>query len=271
MIHWLAHKLGLKTCPQCETLVDYALDGLEPGKEQQVREHLTRCPSCMEQVRDFWQVREGLGLCAPECDEPQDFNAKVLARLKEQEQDASAKPRVTGHPSPAPESAKHLGGWPRFWMTMGPVFAAMSVMMTAVAAIAIVGHKPAAVPAHDELAELSQELMNDPRAARVSLVADTQKPGCSGLLVFCPGRAQAFLKASNLSKCPMGRNYALWMKAQDGSSLRLARFSVESDGSSMHLLNLSQPMQAGQAMDFSVTQDSGPKAGEAWLKGSVRL
>src|SRR5690242_17643725 len=89
MIRWLMHKLGHKSCPQCETLVDYALDGLTPAEQEQVREHLNRCPSCREQVRDFWQVREGLGLCAPECEEPSDFNAKVLARLKEQDQVAS--------------------------------------------------------------------------------------------------------------------------------------------------------------------------------------
>ena len=57
MIHWLAHKLGLKSCPACETLVDYAMDGLESPQQEKVRQHLSDCPSCMEQVRDFMEQR----------------------------------------------------------------------------------------------------------------------------------------------------------------------------------------------------------------------
>jgi hypothetical protein len=270
ILRWFAHKLGLRTCPQCETLVDYALDGLEPGKQDEVREHLANCPSCREQVRDFWQVREGLGLCAPECEEPADFNAKVLARLKEQDP-AQAGSLMPPAAHPAAHEAKHLGGWPRFWMTLGPVFALMSVFMTAVAAVALLSRHPAA-PAEpsDDLTALSHDLLNDPHAARVSLVADG-KPGSEGEVVLCPGRSQAFLKASHLSKCPLGRMYALWMTSKGQAPQRLARFAVEADGSSVHVLNLAQPWQDGQPVDFRVTQDSGPQAGETWLKGSLKL
>lgn len=265
IFRWLAHKLGFHACPQCETLVDYALDGLEGPQQEQVREHLSSCPSCMEQVRDYWQVSEGLGLCAPECEEPKDFNAKVLARLKAEE--AHPVPPFVRQPV---ETAARLGGWPRFWMTLGPVFAGMSIIMTLVAAAAIMGRKPQAPLAQDELSLFSREMLNDPRAAHISLVADAQRPGSSGEVVLCPGRAQAFLKASHLSKCPQGRNYALWMKGQDGRPQRLARFAVEQDGSSMHVLNLSQPWQ-GEPAEFMVTQDSGTQAGETWLRGSLRL
>jgi len=140
-----------------------------------------------------------------------------------------------------------------------------------VAAVAVVGRRPAAAPPQDELGQLSQSLLGDPHAAHVSLVADAQKPGCSGEVVLCPGRTLAFLKASHLSKCPLGRNYALWMKAPDGKAQRLARFMVDADGSSVHLLNLEQPWQAGSGAQFSVTQDSGPQAGETWLQGSLKL
>lgn len=270
MIRWLMHKLGHKSCPQCETLVDYALDGLTPAEQEQVREHLNRCPSCREQVRDFWQVREGLGLCAPECEEPSDFNAKVLARLKEQDQVASMQAAITRHAAEGGDSVR-LGGWPRFWMAVGPVFALMSVFMTAVAAFALMSRRPTAPVPQDELSALSRDLMNDPHAARVRLVGDAGKPGSEGEVVLCPGRAQAFLKAVHLSKCPLGRNYALWMKGSDGKAQRLARFAVESDGSSLHVLDLSQPWQGGRPVELTVTQDSGPQAGETWLKGSTRL
>lgn len=269
IIDRLAHMLGLARCPQCETLVDYALDGLDPRQQERVRRHLADCPSCMEQVRDYWQVREGLGLCAPEAEEPKDFNAKVLARLG---QEHNLVP-----PQPGPRTALHLGGWPRFWMTVGPVFAGMSLVMTFVAMGALLGRGqervglPAAA-SDDDLATLSRDLMNDPRSARVRLVAADAKRASEGQLVVCPGRQKAFLKASHLSKCAQGRNYALWARpAGGGEPRRLSRFTVEADGSSMHLLHLPEPWQASGAVEFMVTQDSGPSAGEAWLKGSLRL
>jgi hypothetical protein len=264
---WLAHKLGLEKCPQCETLVDYALDGLESDQRSSVRRHLSDCPSCMEQVRDYWQVKEGLGLCAPEASEPKDLSAKVLARLK---QDHNAQQGAS------PRAALHLGGWPRFWMTVGPVFAGMSFVMTLVALGALLGRgvqapETLASAPMDELAELSREMMNDPKASRIRLVAAGPAKDSVGDLVLCPGRKQAFFKASHLSKCAQGRNYALWMKPRQGEPKRLARFTVEADGSSMHLLNLGEPWAGTEAVDFMVTQDSGPKAGDTWLTGSLKL
>lgn len=269
MIHWLAHKLGLKRCPQCQTLVDYALDGLAPRQQDSVRQHLVECPSCMEQVRDFWQVREGLGLCAAQTEAPEGFNAKVLARLREHDDAAAAPPR-SGAGQPA--SPKHLSGWPRFWMTLGPVFAGLSLLMTFVALGAVLRSGPGAAKADDEWTALSREIMQDPHAARVALsAADAQKQS-SGKLVLCPGKAMAFLSAQHLSKCPQGRNYALWMKLPgQAQPVRLGRFAVEKDGSSMHVLDLDGPWRSKGHVEFMVTQDSGPQVGETWLQGSVDL
>src|SRR5260370_202793 len=116
MLHWLAHHLGLNRCPQCETLVDYALEGLPEGQQDSVRKHLDDCPPCREQVRDFCQVKEGLGLCAKQQEVPEGFHAKVLARLREDD-DAPFRPvEIRVQPF-------KLNGWPRFWVTVGPLFA----------------------------------------------------------------------------------------------------------------------------------------------------
>lgn len=268
MIHWLAHRLGLKSCPECATLVDYALDGLDSPQQQKVRQHLNECPSCMEQVRDFWQVKEGLGMCAPENDVPVDFNSKVLGRLQK------ADPVCVRE---TPQTGRHLGGWPRFWMTLGPVFAVLSLCMTLVAMGALLGRSGAgplqaqAAPSN-ELASISNALMSDPKAAHVQLVAADagMGKGASGSLVLSPGRHEAYFKAVNLSHCPLGRNYALWIK-RGGKAERLARFSVESDGSSVHLLNLGRSWDGALPADFMVTQDSGANAGQTWMKGSLSL
>lgn len=269
MIHWLAHKLGLKSCPACDTLVDYAMDGLDTPQQKKVRQHLSECPSCMEQVRDFWQVKEGLGMCAPENEVPADFNAKVLGRIQRADP-ACVRETVTDE-----TARRHLGGWPRFWMTLGPVFAALSLTMTFVAMGAMLAHrsKPSAqgAPAQaNELAAIGNALMNDPLAAHVELVSAEGGKDSSGSLVVCPGRREAYFKAKNLSRCPQGKNYALWMKRGDKSE-RLARFSVEADGSSVHLLNLGQSWDGSKPAQFMVTQESGSGAGQTWMQGSLRL
>ena len=83
MLERLRGWLGLgRHCPECETLIDYAMDGLQGEQATRVKTHLTDCPPCMEQVRDFMQVREGLALASPQEEAPAGLCAKVLARIK---------------------------------------------------------------------------------------------------------------------------------------------------------------------------------------------
>jgi hypothetical protein len=157
-------------------------------------------------------------------------------------------------------------------MTLGPVFAALSVVMTAVALVALLSLRAAPPPAGNELAAIANAIMADPNSARVALTAAGPSAQASGLLVLCPGMDHAYFHCDHLSRCPLGRDYVLWMKPKEGSIQRLARFSVEKDGSSVHLLQFDSAFKASGAVDFVVTQDGGGlKQGEPWLKGSVNL
>jgi len=269
MIQWLSHKLGLKACPECDILVDYAMDGLPEGQQDKVRSHLSACPRCREQVRDYWQVREGLGLCSQQHEAPQDLCSKVLARLNEVPRETpfeTARPEALSRPAP-------LSGWPRFWMFTGPAFAALSLVMSLVALAALAQQKPQpAAPQENALATISNAVINDPHAAHVVLTAAGPSQQANGMLVLCPGMDHAYLSFEHLSPCPLGNDYVLWAKAQDASPRRLARFSVEKEGANVYLLQLDQAFQASGPMQFMVTQQSGgAPAGPAWLKGSVNL
>lgn len=261
MIHWIAEKLGLHKCPQCETLVDYAMDGLEPGQVGKVRKHLSECPPCMEQVRDFLQVKEGLGMAVPMEDCPKDFNAKVLARLQAEE---SGAPSVKSAPVA-------LDGWPMFWMRLGPVFAVTSLLMTFVA-LAAVWHGGASSSTSSELAQATEALLKDPNALHVALVGSQ----ASGELVLCRGKRNIYLQADKLSACKRGRNYVLWMQPQDQpQAQRVAGFMVEADGKHFQLLQLPQGLEAKGPVKFMVTQeDTLAKDGASkseWLAGTVSL
>lgn len=128
MIHWLQEKLGMgHHCPACETLVEYALEGLKGREKEGVRRHLEECPACREQVRDYLQVNEGLALNAPAVECPSGFSGRVLQRIQAE----------CPHPHASAPAPAQLEGWPRFWMTMGPVFALLSLLMTLVALAAL--------------------------------------------------------------------------------------------------------------------------------------
>ena len=257
LFHWLAHKLGLNRCPQCETLVDYALDGLPAEQQDGVRQHLDDCPPCREQVRDFFQVGEGLALCSKQVDAPAGLSDKVLARLK---QDAP--------PPPARALAGAPRGWARFWMATGPVFALMSVLMTLVAAGALLSRKPAADPANP-LAALSQAVLSDPKASRVSLSA----PGSDAAadLVLCKGMDHAVLNCRHLPACAPGQSYAVWVQLGGQAPRRLARFMVDGPGSCCHLLSLGAAFQGQGPAQFMVKPEGAAEGGAAVLKGSVDL
>ncbi|HTB21088.1 MAG TPA: anti-sigma factor [bacterium] len=249
--------------------MDYAMDGLPEGQQDKVRTHLSACPRCREQVRDYWQVREGLGLCSQQHEAPDDLCAKVLARLNEAPRvpaGAAAAPGPLFQPAP-------LRGWPRFWMFTGPAFAALSLVMTLVALSALSQQKaqPAAAQ-ENELASISNAVINDPRAARVVLAAAGPSQQANGLLVLCPGMDHAYFHCDHLSPCPLGRDYVLWMKSQDSRPRRLARFAVEQGGAGVYLLQFDSAFQASGPVEFMVTQQGGgAPSGPTWLKGSVSL
>ena len=261
MIRWLTHKLGLDSCPQCETLVDYAMDGLEAGQQGTVRKHLAECPPCMEQVRDFLQVKEGLGMAVKLEECPKDFNARVLARLKEE-----------GPSVPAPVVTRPLlEGWPMFWMRLGPVFAVTSLLMTFVA-LAAVFHSGSQAPGSSELTQATEALLNDPHAFHVALTGAQ----ANGELVLCPGKRSIYLQADKLSACKRGRNYVLYMQPQGQTEAqRVAGFMVESDGKHFQLLQLPQGLEAKGPVKFMVTQEDmmgkDAAARSEWLAGSVNL
>jgi hypothetical protein len=258
MFHWLAHKLGLNACPQCETLVDYALDGLPEDQQTGVRKHLDDCPPCREQVRDFFQVREGLALCSKQVEAPQDFNNKVLARLKQA-------------PPALPQERPRSGAWPRFWMMAGPVFALMSVLMTLVATAALLTRRVPAPGAANPLAAASSAVLNDPKAARVTLVAVAAGSPVGAELVLCKGMDHAVLNCRNLKACAPGQSYGVWMALPGQAPRRLARFVTDGDAEYNQLLCLGAAFQAQGKVLFMVKPETAAQAGPEVLKGSVDL
>jgi hypothetical protein len=263
MIHWLMEKMGLQHCPECATLVDFAMDGLEDGQRSKVRQHLTECPPCMEQVRDFLQVNEGLGLNTPQAECPEGFEQRVLQRLKQE-----------GQAAPSRAQPPTFGAWAMFWLRLGPVFAVLSLVMTFVA-FAALWHSGASAGPSSELSQATEALMKDPGAMHVALAGSLGNVISKGELVLCRGKKLIYFNADNLGACRKGANYVLWMQTQDSAQTRrLAAFVAEADGKHFELLQLPQALDAKGSVKFMVTQDdmgSKPAHSAAWLAGTATL
>jgi hypothetical protein len=217
----------------------------------------------MEQVRDFLQVNEGLGLAAPQTDCPEGFEQRVLQRLKQEGQ----------APLPRRMAPMPLGGWMMFWLRLGPVFAGLSVVMTFVA-LAAIWHSGASAGSSNELAQATDALLKDPGALHVALASMGAVPG-TGELVLCPGKKNVYFSAEHLKPCRKGASYVLWMQPQGSAQTqRVAGFMVEADGKHFQLLQLPQAIEAKGAVKFIVTQDDmGPKPAHSdpWLAGTATL
>ncbi len=256
MIRGLAHRLGLTHCPECEVLVEFAMEGLPEDQRDKVRRHLSDCPPCREQVRDYLQVGEALGLCAEEREAPPGLCDKVLARLGE---DPS---------SPPCRSAALVGGWPRFWMVLGPAFAALGLAMTLVALAALARLKAPQNGGGAALVDGVRAVLDDPRAVRVRLGAVAGRAG-SGVLVVAPDKDRAYLRCAGLAPNPVGGSYVLWQRAAPGAAPRpLASFTVDRPGTNAYLLGLDAAPVGGE---FLVSRQDGPRVrGVAFLEGSAR-
>ncbi len=159
-------------------------------------------------------------------------------------------------------------------MRLGPVFAAMSVVMTFVA-FAAVWHSGAAAAPSNQLAQMSEALLNDPHAVHVAL-ASTAPGQAGGELVLCPGMTHLYLSAQHLGACRKGLSYVLWAQPEgNGPAQRVAAFMAAAEGPQVQLLQLAQPLAAKGSVKFMLTQDdlnaSAPQSKGDSLAGSIKL
>ncbi len=261
--------LGLHRCPACDTLVEFALDGLPERQRCRVRRHLAECPPCREQVRDYLMVGEGLGLCAEQHEVPGDLCSKVLKRLAERPDEDGGRERDDVVRAAGPR----VGAWGRFWGLAGPAFAILSLGLAWALWAPPKAPVGAAAPSADNpVAALARGIVGDPAALRVAMLPGPA-PARGGMLTLSPGKAGAYLSSDGLAPCPDGWEYVLWMRAATGPATRLARFARESGGPAELLLPLAAAFAPGGPVDFTLRLEpaaGGPAGGQVWMRGSVR-
>ncbi len=264
MLKKIKHLLGFEGgCPGCESLIEYAMDGLDPAQQKKMMTHLMECSPCAEEVRAYMQVNAGLAELVPETEAPgASLDAKVLERIRQDTyQERCGKPMRIG-----------IGPWSLFWLRLGPIFGVMSLIMTFVA-LGAVWHGGA--KSGLGLSE-ADALVNDPLAKTIALESSGTK-GPHGSLVLAKGKDCILLNLLGLKPCAAGKSYVLWLQREGVPSYeRLASVHVDDPRESSHFTHLASALSAAGATRVLVTLEdmkdaTQPDPKTALLSGVVSL
>lgn len=181
----------------------YLLGALEPGEEEAVEEHLTRCPACREEERGLREIHEQLtGVSVAASSVPPDLKERVFAGLPPREDGEAAPGRAT-------RNASRFASWG------GRVAAAAAAVLLLVALGAVA---------------YSAGFFDQPEA--MAALAPTElAPGAGGELeVWDSGpNAEASLEVWGLPQNRPDEYYELWL-SRDGGRISCGTFTVDSKG-----------------------------------------
>jgi hypothetical protein len=248
-------------CPCDEDLFDFALDGLDLPTQSKVREHLSLCPRCADQVKDYAWVSEGIALCAPQAEPP----AGLCDRVKDRIRSEGMGGRVS-----IEYRDKVMQGWPLFWLRLGPVFACSSVLMACAALWAMLQ-----MPKPQPALQGAEALLSSSTSKHVALSGMGAGASSSGELTLQGGSDTVLLSVKDLAPCAQGRFYTLW-ELSSGKTLRLAGFQTESPAACTYVLHLAQPMSLDPGATFQVSLEQSGKSpqlqqGPLYLHGDAKL
>ncbi|WP_030677295.1 anti-sigma factor [Streptomyces sp. NRRL B-1347] len=188
----------------------YAADALDDDERRLFEEHLARCPSCAQEVRELTAAAARLGLAAAVAPRPE-MKHEVLRRITTVRQEA---PRQR----PGPPG----GAWYRTRRAPRWALAACLAAAAALGGAAVWQHRQA--DAARETARRAEERSDDLAAllAAPDARARTAKlPGGARATVVVSGsRDRAALLTSGLAEPPRGKVYQLWF--DDKGAMRSA-------------------------------------------------
>ncbi|GHE64446.1 hypothetical protein GCM10018785_36660 [Streptomyces longispororuber] len=189
----------------------YATDALGDEERRTFEEHLTRCPSCLLEVRELTATAARLGLAAA-ASPRRTMKDEVLRRVTTVRQEppfteSAGQARALRH------RARHASRW---------ALAACAAAATALGGTTVWQHQRA--DEARERARQTQERSEDLAGLMAAPDARTRTAklagGASATIVVSDSRNQAAFLAAGMAKPPRGKVYQLWF--QDQGSMRSA-------------------------------------------------
>jgi len=196
-----------------ESLGAYALDAMDADEAEVIRDHLSQCPRCVEEVAQHQQVAALLGNAGGEA--PAHLWDEIAGRIGELPRSEEPRTIVTSLPA-----ARGRRSQPNERMRVATRRAAVFAIAAALVVVALlsvqmvrlndrVGSLSSANASHG-LSHLVQTAFADPAAQKVNL--DSAGSGTTAAAVAILPSGTAYLVNKSLPALPSDRTYQLWGK-----------------------------------------------------------
>lgn len=204
-----------------EDLALYALEALSHEESAALREHLSQCETCRDELAKLRGDLAMVGLSVDQHPLPAGARERFAARIAD---------NVRSSP-PAAKRAEVLefGRQSRFAAAAWPGWLAAAVLLIVAGGLGfevsvlrarIVDRdgRIAALEANESRARQVAEVLTAPTAQKVLLTAPKTPPAPTGRVVYLASRGELILQANNLASVPAGKTYELWVIPADGSA-----------------------------------------------------
>ena len=264
--------------PYTELVVGYALDALEPGDEQALRDHLPGCEACRLFLTQMREVAGSLAYNVVDEAPPGDLVDKIRDAIAVTPQDAEAdrslSPRsvstpreadpgleIVGQRQPPPGAARHTSR-----LAVGGSRTGRRVLAIAAALILVLGI--AGVAGYAVHVSSERNTATAALRAEQAVMEHLGNPGAYSVPLGSGGAAsgsvvvdgqQMFLISRGLAKNDTSNSiYVMWAGARDGSMVAVGSFDVKANGQSVERVTL--PSGVSGPTRFGVTHESGRTA-----------
>jgi hypothetical protein len=234
-----------------DNLALYAMEALDDPQEiAELQSHLSSCGECRRELEALRADTALLALSAAGPLPPQRARQRLLRAV-------AAEPR-----SAAPQRSRFILGrlQPR-WLSLAPVVVSailavisLGLMINSLRLRRINERLTAQYEEMKKNSALAREVMdmiNDPRAVRMTLVAGQTHPQPQVKTIYKQDKGHILLMASNLQPIPDDKVYELWLIDMSGKPMPAGTFRIDPKGSALMMHAMEN--EGIQAKAFAIT------------------
>jgi anti-sigma-K factor RskA len=233
-----------------DNLALYAMDALDDPQElAALQSHLSSCGECRRELEALRADTALLALSAAGPLPPQRARQRLLRAV-------AAEPR-----SIAPARSRFILGRQPRWLSLTPVVVSailavisLGLMINSLRLRRINERLTAQYEQMKKDSALAREVMdmiNDPRAVRMTLVAGQVHPQPQVKTIYKQDKGHILLMASNLQPIPDDKVYELWLIDMSGKPMPAGTFRIDPKGSAMMMHAMDT--EGIQAKAFAIT------------------
>jgi anti-sigma-K factor RskA len=245
-----------------EALALYAMGALDnPQELADLQSHLGTCGECR---REFDALRADaalLALSAAGPQPPQRARQRLLNAI-------AAEPRTKQKEEPQ-EKRFIVGRLRSNWLSFAPIAVALVLAVFSLLLLREIVHmrhrnEQLAAELRDAQLKSAQaqevlDMLNDPKAVRMTLVAAQTRPWPQVKTIYVPAKGHVLMLANNLDPLPEGKVYQLWLIPAKGDPMPAGTFWPDNGGSRMMMHTMET--EGIDAKAFAVTVE--PAGGSA--------